>query len=157
MKNKYQIIWKNLENKKRKKEKAKTILGLICLIACLTLSGLDNAAITTANAGMKSSKTSNEAVVDGGNCDVKCRIKKVAEEEGFKDTDYLLKIAFCESSFRKDVRGDNGKARGLFQIHSDYWDVSDDDAFNVEFATKWAIQKIREGKQWIWTCNNLID
>ena len=72
----------------------------------------------------------------------------VAEEQCFEDTQLLLDIAFCESSFRTNVIGDI-TSRGLYQINKNaHPEVSDERAFSVIESTKWAIEVIKQGKQY---------
>lgn len=85
-------------------------------------------------------------------------VRMIAERENFQYTDYLVKLAECESGLDPLIRGDSGLSRGLFQINSYYWpDVSDECAFNVECSTLWTMEKINEGKQGLWTCNEIIN
>lgn len=76
---------------------------------------------------------------------VEQQIRQIAEREGF-DGNFLVNLAFCESSLRPTVRGDGGLARGLYQIRSDYWpEVSDMEADDIDFATTWTINKLKQG------------
>jgi len=84
-------------------------------------------------------------------------IKLIAEDNNFEWVDYLLRLANCESKFDKYAIGDNGKSRGIFQIHSGYHpDITNEQAFNVEFATVWTMNKINGGYQNLWTCDRYI-
>ncbi len=90
-------------------------------------------------------------------------ITRIASEMNFKYTDYLLRLAYCESRFDPNAVNDkNNKPthsvdRGLFQINN-YWhkDVTDAQAFDPEFATRWTIEKINQGKQHYWVCDKYI-
>ena len=85
------------------------------------------------------------------------RIIKVAKENNFKWTSYLVRLAKCESTLNPYAVGDSGKSRGLFQIHKGYHPtVSDEQAFSVEWSTKFAIDKINAGYQSLWSCDRLI-
>jgi len=71
-----------------------------------------------------------------------------------KYADYLIEIAKCESSLNQYAIGDNGHSRGLYQIH-DKWhpEVSNECAFDVSCATRYAVYLIKSGRQHEWTCN----
>ena len=85
------------------------------------------------------------------------RIIKVAKENNFKWTDYLVKLARCESTLNPYAVGDSGKSRGLFQIHKGYHPtVSDEQAFSVEWSTKWTMDKINAGYQSLWSCDRIL-
>ena len=78
-------------------------------------------------------------------------IAVIAELEGF-DNYLLQEIARCESGFVADKRGRvDPRYRGTFQINS-FWNpsVSDEQADDPWFATKWTINEIREGRIWKW-------
>lgn len=95
--------------------------------------------------------------------DIRSLIIRIAQEENFNWPDYLVRLANCESRLDPKAKNDkNNKPahsvdRGLFQINS-YWhrDVTDTEAYNPEFATRWTIQKINEGKQHYWVCDRYI-
>jgi hypothetical protein len=80
------------------------------------------------------------------------KILSVAGQENFQSTDILLKLARCESRFDKKAVGDGGKAHGLYQIHYKIHGITKNQANNIEFATKWTIEKLRKGKCHLWTC-----
>ena len=84
------------------------------------------------------------------------RIRAIAKMEQYP-ADKLLAMAFYESSFRPLVRGDHGKARGLFQIRSDYWpEITDEQAFDPEWSTLWTINQLKSGHGHFWSCWNII-
>jgi len=88
---------------------------------------------------------------------VEQQIRQIAENEGFEWPDYLCRLAECESGMNPNARGDSGHSRGLFQIHELYWpDVSDEEAFDIEWSTKWTIDMINAGYQHYWSCDKLI-
>lgn len=90
-------------------------------------------------------------------------IRRIAKEENFKWPDYLVRLAKCESSLNPKAVNTQGnkpkqsRDRGLFQIN-DYFHkhVSDAQAFDVEFSTKYTIKLINEGKQGYWVCDKKI-
>lgn len=91
---------------------------------------------------------------------VEQQIRQIAEKENFQYTSYLLRLAWCESRYNPKARNDNGKYgmdRGLFQINNRYHPtVSDAQADDIVFATKWTMEKINQGKQHLWACNKII-
>ena len=93
-----------------------------------------------------------ELITDKPNVEV--QIREIAKEHNFQWPDYLVRLAMCESSLDPYAIGDDGKSRGLFQIHSDYHqEISNAEAFDIKFATEWTMDKINNGYQHLWTCN----
>lgn len=88
------------------------------------------------------------------------QIKKVAEEENFKEVDNLLRLAKCESGFRQYAFNTTNQSndRGIFQI-SKRWHptVTDDQAYDPIYATRWTINKIKAGGLKLWMCSNVWD
>ena len=60
-------------------------------------------------------------------------------------------IAEKESGFNPFAVGDHGKAKGMFQIHTDKHPIGEECAFNVACAAGFTSQKIKEGKGYLWT------
>jgi hypothetical protein len=89
---------------------------------------------------------------------VEDQIRIIAQQNGFKYTEYLVRLANCESKMNQYAIGNNGNSvdRGLFQINS-YWhkEVSSECAFSIRCATEWTINMINKGQQNQWTCNEL--
>ena len=84
------------------------------------------------------------------------QIRKIAIKNNF-NADYLIALAFCESSLNPYAVGDNGKSRGLFQIHKGYHpEITDEQAFSAEFSTQWVIDKINAGGINQWSCAEKI-
>lgn len=90
-------------------------------------------------------------------------IRRIAKEQSFQWPDYLVKLAKCESGLNPkavNVTGNKPKQsrdRGLFQINDFYHkNISDAQAFDVEFSTKYTIKLINEGKQGYWVCDKKI-
>ena len=94
---------------------------------------------------------------------VKERVLKVAEEKDFQYTSYLLRLIDCESKFNSNAVNTQGNTpkgsrdRGIMQI-SDYWhkEVSDEQAFDLEWSVSWAIDNINAGRQDMWSCDRII-
>lgn len=79
-----------------------------------------------------------------------------------------LHIVENESHWNEKARGDlhiicsNGRvanARGLWQITECYWpEVSDAQADDPEWSTRWSLEKLKEGKCSLWsTCNERLN
>lgn len=65
-------------------------------------------------------------------------------------TTTLANLVYSES--RWNPNADNGDDRGLVQINRKYNpDITDAQAFDPEFALRFAAKKISEGKEWLWT------
>jgi len=76
------------------------------------------------------------------------QIISVAKREKF-DSEILLKIAFCESSFNRKARNPNSSAKGLYQILNMHG-LSEEERFDVDISTTWTIQKIRKNGLSAW-------
>ena len=89
---------------------------------------------------------------------VEGQIRQIAEELDFQYQDYLVRLAKCESGLNPKALGDGFfKSRGVFQISKFYHPlVSDACAYDVECATKFAIEKINLGQQGLWSCDRII-
>ena len=102
-------------------------------------------------------KTTEINVKQAEKMSVEQEIRLIAEQNDFQWTDYLLRLANCESKFKQYAIGDAGKSRGIFQIHSGYHpEVSSQCAFNVKCATEWTMWRINSGHQKEWTCDRYI-
>lgn len=82
---------------------------------------------------------------------IKEEIHSVSQEYGVSE-EVMTKVIQCESQFKKDALGDHGKSRGLVQIHSDYHDVSDEEAYDPAYAIRFLAQHLKEGNGNLWTC-----
>jgi hypothetical protein len=93
---------------------------------------------------------------------VEQKIRIIAKEEGFKWPDYLVRLADCESKLGKYKENRQGNYpqdsvdRGVYMIN-DYWhaEVSDEQAHDLEWATRWTINRINQGYQHEWACDKL--
>ncbi len=85
-------------------------------------------------------------------------VKQYVLIEAYKaglNPDEVERIIDCECpSWDKYCIGDQGKSRGLWQIHKGYHpEVSNECAFSEVCSTKWAIEKrIHDGNWKSWTC-----
>ena len=69
------------------------------------------------------------------------------------DEQTALRIAECESRLDPKIIGDNGDSRGLWQIHRPSWpEITDEQAFDPEWSTRWAMGKMAQGDFHLWTC-----
>lgn len=91
---------------------------------------------------------------------VEKEIREIAEQENFQWSDYLVRLAKCESTLNPNARNDNGRYgtdRGVFQINDHYHpEVSTECADNINCATTWTIDMINSGNQNQWSCDKLI-
>jgi len=88
--------------------------------------------------------------------EIKSLIKRIAIESGV-DPDLALKVATCESGLNLNARCKNSPTsidRGLFQINN-YWhpEVTDEQADNPEFATRWFCKAVNEGHLSWWNAS----
>lgn len=127
------------------------MIAIVAMMAMVLLRGAKKA-----NTGNEQRvcviKGESSAVIPITDLSVKDQILNVAEEEGFKSTWVLLKLVKCESTFNPKAVGDHGKAFGLYQIHIKIHKITKKQAFNVDFSTRWTINKLRQGECHIWTC-----
>ena len=65
----------------------------------------------------------------------------------------MTAVIRCESNFNTFALGDGGHSRGLVQIHN-VWhpEVTDDQAYDPEFAISFLAKALSEGKGSEWTC-----
>lgn len=88
------------------------------------------------------------------------QIRKIANEANFQWTDYLVRLAKCESRldpFALNSNGQYGIDRGLFQINNKYHpEVINACAFSIECSTKWTIEMINKGQQGQWACDKIV-
>jgi hypothetical protein len=79
-------------------------------------------------------------------------ISQYAREFGVS-ADVMHRVIKCESTYNTFALGDAGYSRGLVQIHSRYWpEITDDMAYDPEFAISFLAEKLSEGKGRLWTC-----
>lgn len=88
---------------------------------------------------------------------VEQKIRRIALEQNFPYTDYLLRLSFCESSWNPKANGDNGNSWGLYQIHLGYHpEITPEQAMDIQWSTEWTMDKILSGNQNLWSCNSKI-
>lgn len=83
------------------------------------------------------------------------RIKQEIDEQAKKykvDPKVMHKVIKCESGYNPNALGDGGKSRGLVQIHSAYHEVSDEDAYDPQYAIEFLAKALSEGKGNLWSC-----
>lgn len=91
------------------------------------------------------------------------RIRRVAAEQNFRWSDYLIKLACCEGLMSPETENTKGNYpvgsidRGLYGINN-YWhaEVNDECAKDIQCSTEWVIQKINAGYQTEWKCDKRI-
>ena len=81
-------------------------------------------------------------------------IRRIAKEERVGE-DLMVRIALCESQLDPkavNVNKNGTRDRGLFQIN-DYWwpNISDEQAFDPEWSTRWACKQVRAGGLRLWS------
>jgi len=129
-----------------------TIFTLTFLLLYGILAG-ETYAITQIGVNVPTGQPNDDKVMS----DVETQIRTIANEEDFEWVDYLVRLAKCESKLDPNAIGDSGHSRGLYQIHNLYHpSVSDEEAFDIEWSTKWTMDMINDGYQHYWTCNRLI-
>lgn len=95
--------------------------------------------------------------------DIELQIRAIADEMDFKWSDYLVRLAYCESRLdpmatnRQGNNPSDSYDRGLFQFNS-YWQkqVLDECAYDVRCSTETTIKMINDGKQHLWACDDII-
>ena len=86
---------------------------------------------------------------------VREQIEYIALLEDF-DAEYLIRLAFCESSLNPNAIGKLGEV-GLYQYYLKFHpDVSRECALDVECSTRKTIEKLKQGKHHLWTCHYKI-
>lgn len=81
--------------------------------------------------------------------DVQRRISEIEPELA----DTLILLAKCESTLNSDAVGDYGNSYGLYQVFLKWHpEVSQAQAQDIEFATRWTASKIRQGQGHLWSC-----
>ena len=85
---------------------------------------------------------------------IKQEIENKAVEYGVS-SEVMHTVIRCESQYNPNALGDGGKSRGLVQIHRDYHDVSDEDAYDPEFAITFLAEHLKAGQGNLWSCYNM--
>ncbi len=172
MKNKNKNYKYNCRGKKIQEKKLKR-KGII-LIALATFLAIGTAYISLwyenvlyytswAIAEVNAKEVRTPLNVDTAVDSVEKEIRDIASEHDFQWTEYLVKLAICESNLNQFAINSKGNSpawstdRGVFQIN-DYWQskVSNECSFNIRCATEFTIDKINKGQQSLWVCDKLI-
>lgn len=100
--------------------------------------------------------TDGEEKPESTNLTTEETIRKIAKEEGV-DPELAVKVARCESSLNPtalNMNATGSRDRGIFQIN-DKWhpEVTDDEAFNVEFSTKFFCTAMKGGNLSWWNAS----
>ena len=83
-------------------------------------------------------------------------IKEKADQYNVSAT-LMTKIIACESGFNENALGDNGQSRGLVQIHKpSHPTITDEQAYDAEFAVEFLAEKLSEGQGSLWTCYRIL-
>lgn len=87
------------------------------------------------------------------------RVREIAKELGLTkwQEDRAVRIGYCESGLRTNALGDSGRSRGVWQIFAPaHPTITDDQAYDLDWSTRWALQRMKDGYWSLWTCNRLI-
>jgi hypothetical protein len=85
------------------------------------------------------------------------QIREIAKEMGYQAPEWLVRLARCESNLNPNSLGDGKHSRGLFQIHSGFHPtITDEQAYSIDWSTRWTITQLMNGKSYLWTCADLI-
>lgn len=62
-------------------------------------------------------------------------------------------VVECESQWNPDAYNASENSRGLVQIHKPSWpDITDEQAYDPEFALTFLASHLKEGNGDLWTC-----
>lgn len=84
-------------------------------------------------------------------------IRRIADAKNFPYTEYLVKLAVCESALNPNANGDSGKSWGLYQLHLGYHPyITPEQATDIEWSTAWTMEQILAGRQHLWSCDKIV-
>lgn len=91
-------------------------------------------------------------------------IKRIATAKNFKYIDYLLRLTNCENDtfdpLRSNTKGNKPSwsvDRGILMINNyHHAEVTDEQAYNLEWSVNWTIDRINKGYQGEWICDKLV-
>lgn len=91
------------------------------------------------------------------------QIRQIAKEHNFQYTDYLVKLADCESMLGLKMTNITGNKpntsidRGFYMFNS-YWQsgVSDKCSYDIRCATEKVMEMINNGSQSLWVCDKIV-
>lgn len=149
----------------RKRKIKQTMLKTILILTAIALGA---SIIGTAEQNIEAHNTANidwkarrvlPVAEDRADLTVEEQIRAIAKKKAFKWTDYLVRLAFLESSFNtKAINVNRGGSidRGLFQWN-DRWhpEILDECAFDLECATLKTMEAINNGNQHWWATDKL--
>jgi len=142
------------DNRKPTSKIALYFLNWIMFGICVAFIGLSTISSPNTDLTVKTHTSQSNA---SDSVSVEAEIRQIAQNEGFEWPDYLCRLAKCESGLNPLAVGDSGHSRGLFQIHELYWpSVSDEQAFNIEWSTKFAMNLINSGYQHYFSCDKIV-
>ena len=155
--------------KKRKLELRKNqVLGVAFLLAVIIIGSLGEYTKRHLNK-LSLIPTVKAYTKEEVKIDIESEVRRIAKENNFEWTDYLIKLMKCEnlrhSGDELDPKRDNttgnypakSRDRGLFAINSyHHYEVSDECAYDIECSTKWTMERINKGYQSEWMCNDRI-
>lgn len=98
-------------------------------------------------------------VIEKPQLSVKDQIIAIAKDEGYQAPLFLVSLANCESSLDPQAVSKSGNFRGLFQIGKrEHKDISDSQAFDVDFSTRFTIEHLKKGRFGMWPqCTAIIN
>lgn len=77
-------------------------------------------------------------------------VRAIAEREGVS-WETVNNLVTSESRWNPNAYNEKTKDRGLFQINEDAWpDITDEQAFDPLWSAEWAINHIKEGREYYW-------
>lgn len=106
---------------------------------------------------VKAPQIAKSALWRGNSNSVEVRIREIAAEIGLKNVERALAIARCESGLNPAAVGDHGWSHGIWQIYlKAHPTITKEQAHDVNWSTRWALEKMKQGSWSLWSCNKLI-
>jgi len=95
-------------------------------------------------------------VESGNTILMKNLIRGISKEMGYKKPEWAIAIATCESGLNPKAVGDSGKSWGMWQIHQPSHPTVGKKAFDADWSTRWAIERLKAGRDSMWTCARIL-